>query len=73
MAEALVVWIGDGRPCIKAGDDRQLPPTVMTLNKKRGGKCANTFAYPAKISILEHTCLVLNMQYRIATGLFDLQ
>lgn len=37
-----------------SGDERQLPPTVMTMGETREGKCANMFARYARVSILEH-------------------
>lgn len=77
-ADALLVW-GDGcRPCVLAGDERQLPPTVMSANEKLGGVCVNMFAYQSTISVLEKLrksgwpCFVLSTQHRIVKGSFDL-
>jgi hypothetical protein len=78
MGSALMAWIDDGRPCVMAGDEKQLPPTVMTMGERRGDKCANMFANFLRVSILEHAkrtgfpCFVLDKQYRIVKGLFEL-
>jgi hypothetical protein len=77
MVDAVSVWIPDGRPLRMAGDERQLPPTVMNKGEVRNGLTANRFGYMASISILQHAkgvawpCFVLNTQYRIVNGGFD--
>jgi len=78
QADALLVWGPGCRPCAMAGDPRQLPPTVMTHNEFRDGKCANVFSELARVSQLEQVrrsgwpCFVLNVQFRIVAGSFDL-
>src|SRR5262249_12976611 len=78
QADALLVWGQGCRPCAKAGDPRQLPPTVMSHGEKREGRCANMFSDLARVSELEQErrsgwpCFVLNVQYRIVAGGFDL-
>lgn len=68
--DALIVWGPFHRPCAMAGDEKQLPPAVME-------KVKNKFFDDARVSILEHLkmtghpCFTLDVQYRIATGLFD--
>lgn len=54
QADALCVWINDGRPLVAVGDPRQLPLTVTNLGESRRGLTANMFGHLAKISILEH-------------------
>jgi len=77
QADALLVWGRGCRPCIMAGDPRQLPPTVMTHGETRNGKVVNMFSEFAKLSQLEHVmrmgwpCFVLNVQFRIVAGSFD--
>ena len=53
MADAVCVWLNDGRPLSFAGDEKQAP-TVLNFGSVRLGKVANPFAYLAKISVLEH-------------------
>lgn len=71
IADALMVWGPLCRPCVMAGDVRQLPPAVMD-NKR------NRFSEQAAVSVLEHfqktgnPTFVLNKQMRITEGLFDL-
>ena len=67
--DALTVWGPVHRSCIMAGDERQLPPSVMEREK-------NLFAEDAGISILELKmaglpCYIMNAQHRIASGPFD--
>ncbi|OAA68554.1 hypothetical protein SPI_00749 [Niveomyces insectorum RCEF 264] len=71
MADALMVWGTQCRPCAMAGDMRQLPPAVMERDRNR-------FRNQAAVSVLEHfqktrnPTFVLNRQMRIVEGLFDL-
>ncbi|KAK1833597.1 hypothetical protein QBC39DRAFT_380460 [Podospora conica] len=79
QTDALLVW-GEGcRPCVMAGDEKQLPPTVMTMchKDKMTGMATNSFAQLARVSVLEQLkrtgwpCFVLTRQHRIAKGGFD--
>ncbi|KAM0440830.1 hypothetical protein ACHAPT_000131 [Fusarium lateritium] len=86
LDEAGAMWKADAlqvigqylRPVAMAGDENQLPPTVMTLMDKKDGNMLNRFAPDARTSILEHfkrsgqACFVLNEQLRVARGQFDL-
>jgi len=78
QADALLVWGRGCRPCAMAGDPRQLPPVVMSHNEFRKGKCENAFSDLARVSQLEQVrrsgwpCFVLNVQFRIVEGCFDL-
>lgn len=54
QADALLVWGGGCRPCIMAGDPKQLPPVVVSLGEKRDGKVGNMFYHFVKVSQLEH-------------------
>ncbi|KAM0254015.1 hypothetical protein ACHAQJ_006985 [Trichoderma viride] len=72
------VWGNTLLPCLLSGDDKQLPPTVMTLNDKDAdGNCLNRFGPDAKISALEFfrasgwPIYHLKTQLRMAKGLFD--
>lgn len=71
VADALMVWGTQCRPCAMAGDERQLPPAVMERDRNR-------FCDQAAVSVLEHfqktsnPTFVLNRQIRIIEGLFDL-
>lgn len=62
------------RPIILAGDERQLPPTVMLTTQKDGDNFLNAFSLIGRMSILEflkrtgRPCFVLNEQLRIADG-----
>jgi len=78
QADAMQVWGPGCRPCVLAGDERQLPPAVMTDGQRDiEGNFMNMFSLHARISILEHVkrsgwpCFVLNTQYRIVPGGFD--
>lgn len=71
MADALMVWGTQCRPCAMAGDERQLAPAVMERERNR-------FCDQAAVSVLEHfqktsnATFVLTRQMRIVEGLFDL-
>jgi hypothetical protein len=72
------VWGNTLLPCLLGGDDKQLPPTVMTLDDKDGeGNYLNRFGPDAKISALEFfrasgwPIYRLRTQLRMAKGLFD--
>ncbi|KAJ4326052.1 hypothetical protein N0V84_003272 [Fusarium piperis] len=74
LDEAGAMWKADAlqvigqtlRPVAMAGDENQLPPTVMTLMDRRDGNMLNQFAPDARTSILEHfkrtgqACFLLN-------------
>ena len=70
------------RPLLLAGDINQLPPAVMSKNKRTtvGNKLvsANIFSNRHSVSFLQKImvngwpCLVLNEQLRIWSGGFDL-
>lgn len=70
-ADALIVWGTQCRPCVMAGDEKQLAPLIMNPNRNR-------FAAEGRTSILEHLkrsgypCLILTEQLRIVSGMFDL-
>ncbi|KAK3934634.1 hypothetical protein QBC46DRAFT_426539 [Diplogelasinospora grovesii] len=76
--DALQVWGYSCRPCAMAGDEKQLPPAVMTAGHTKDGKILNAFAQFAKVSVLEQIkrtgwpCLVLTCQRRIVSGGFDI-
>ena len=80
-AEAIIPW-RQSRPLFVGGDINQLPPPVMSKNKKKtiGTKQvpANVFSRHYSISFLEKImlngwpCLVLDEQLRICSGSFDL-
>ncbi|KAM0249672.1 hypothetical protein ACHAQJ_008969 [Trichoderma viride] len=74
------VWGNTLLPCLLSGDDRQLPPTVMTLDNKgiEGDYMhLNRLGQDAKISALEFIrasgwpTYRLRTQLRMANGLFD--
>ncbi|KAL3297892.1 DNA helicase [Colletotrichum asianum] len=77
VPQALLGW-PNFRAWLLAGDERQLPPTVMTLHEKdSSGNFVNKFARHLRVSALERfrrigwpTC-VLNEQLRIVDGGFD--
>ncbi|KAJ5015704.1 hypothetical protein K4K57_012852 [Colletotrichum sp. SAR 10_99] len=77
VPQALLGW-PNFRAWLLAGDERQLPPTVMTLHEKDpSGNFVNKFARHLRVSALERfrrigwpTC-VLNEQLRIVDGGFD--
>ncbi|KAK3293556.1 P-loop containing nucleoside triphosphate hydrolase protein [Chaetomium fimeti] len=78
VADALLVWGPGCRPCVLAGDERQLAPTVMTHGEKRQGRIVNVYSNQSKISVLEKLrrsgwpCFILTTQYRVVKGSFDL-
>ncbi|CAG7563847.1 unnamed protein product [Fusarium equiseti] len=67
------------RPAVMIGDEKQLPPVLMTMNDKReDGTAVNRFGLDAKISWLSWM-LHLNIpafhlftQHRMARGMFDM-
>ncbi|KAM6516597.1 hypothetical protein FALCPG4_014778 [Fusarium falciforme] len=73
------LWGNSMMPCILAGDEKQLPPAVITLDEKDGqGNAINRLGRDAKISPLEFfmgrgmpVCRLWT-QLRMAKGLFDL-
>ncbi|KAJ0320314.1 hypothetical protein Brms1b_003340 [Colletotrichum noveboracense] len=77
VPQALLGW-PNFRAWLLAGDERQLPPTLMTLHEKdSSGNFVNKFARHLRVSALERfrrigwpTC-VLNEQLRIVDGGFD--
>ncbi|KAH6848227.1 P-loop containing nucleoside triphosphate hydrolase protein [Chaetomium sp. MPI-CAGE-AT-0009] len=77
-ADALLVWGPGCRPCVLAGDERQLPPAVMTHGERREGRIVNVYSHQSKTSVLEKLrrsgwpCFILTTQYRIVRGSFDL-
>ncbi|KAI8713768.1 hypothetical protein NCS52_01222300 [Fusarium sp. LHS14.1] len=73
------VWGNTMMPCILAGDEKQLPPAVMTLDEKDSqGNAINRPGRDARISPLEFFMGLgmpvyrLRTQLRMARGLFDL-
>ncbi|CAK7225828.1 hypothetical protein SCUCBS95973_005994 [Sporothrix curviconia] len=71
LADAIMVWGTQCRPCAMAGDVRQFPPAVMDRDRNR-------FYDQAAVSVLDHfqktsnPTFVLNRQMRIFEGLFNL-
>lgn len=72
------VWGNTLLPCLMAGDDLQLPPTVMTMDDKDAeGNHLNRLGKDGKISALEFLrasgwpIYRLRTQLRMAKGLFD--
>lgn len=79
MPDFLSVWGTGLRPCLMAGDDKQLPPTVITDNEKdAAGNTINRFAENGRLSVLlllkGHGWPVyrLRTQLRMADDLFDM-
>lgn len=77
--DALIVWGNRSRPCVMAGDPKQLPPTVMSASDvDRNGHPLNRFSEDGRISILEFALrsgwpmYALHTQLRMAIGMFDL-
>ncbi|ROT34490.1 hypothetical protein SODALDRAFT_353804 [Sodiomyces alkalinus F11] len=77
--DALIVWGNTCRPCVMAGDPKQLPPTVMSAGDVDAkGYHLNRFSEDGKISILEFALrsgwpmYALHIQLRMAIGMFDL-
>ncbi|KAI8243982.1 hypothetical protein K4K55_006579 [Colletotrichum sp. SAR 10_96] len=77
VPQALLGW-PNFRAWLLAGDERQLPPTVMTLHEKDpSGNFVNKFARHLRVSALERfrrigwPTYVLNEQLRIVDGGFD--
>lgn len=73
------LWGNTMMPCILAGDEKQLPPAVITLDEKDGqGNAINRLGRDATISPLEFFMGLgmpvyrLRTQLRMAKGLFDL-
>ncbi|KAJ4199794.1 hypothetical protein NW759_016004 [Fusarium solani] len=73
------VWGNTLLPCLMAGDDKQLPPTVMTLQEKdAAGNFLNRLGQHAKISPLLFFKTMgwpvyrLRTQLRMARGMFEL-
>ncbi|EAQ84087.1 hypothetical protein CHGG_10491 [Chaetomium globosum CBS 148.51] len=77
-ADALLVWGPGCRPCVLAGDERQLTPTVMRHGESRQGRIVNVYSHQSKASVLEKLRrsgwqrFILTTQYRIVRGSFDL-
>ena len=71
LAEALMV-MSYLRPLIIAGDERQLPPTVILTTQKQGDNFLDAFPLFGRVSVLEYFkrtgmgCFVLNEQLRMA-------
>ncbi|KAL6794263.1 P-loop containing nucleoside triphosphate hydrolase protein [Trichoderma sp. SZMC 28012] len=72
------VWGNTMLPCLLGGDDKQLPPAVMTVDDKDiEGDHINRLAQDAKLSALEFfrasgwPIYRLRVQLRMAKGLFD--
>lgn len=54
------------RRCVLAGDDQQLPPTILTRDENFGRKCLNFTAFARARSVLEPSkVLLLRRQYRM--------
>ncbi|KAJ4113303.1 hypothetical protein NW768_011586, partial [Fusarium equiseti] len=78
-ADGLLVYGNSMRPAVLIGDEKQLPPVLMTMNAKReDGTAVNRFGSDAKISWLSWM-LHLNIpafhlytQHRMARGMFDM-
>ncbi|KAK5997359.1 DNA replication ATP-dependent helicase/nuclease DNA2-like protein [Cladobotryum mycophilum] len=79
--DALLVWGNDFRPCVLAGDDRQLLPIVMTINDrdpKDSKRYLNRFGPDGQVSLLEFLKYTgwpvysLEVQHRIVRGGFIL-
>ncbi|RSM18554.1 hypothetical protein CDV31_002690 [Fusarium ambrosium] len=73
------LWGNTMMPCILAGDEKQLPPAVISLDEKDSqGNAINRLGRDAKISPLEFfqglgmPVYRLRTQLRMAHGLFDL-
>lgn len=73
------VWGNTLLPCLLCGDDKQLPPVVMSLDEKDDqGKYINRLGQDGKISALLFfkgigwPVFRLRTQLRMANGLFDL-
>ncbi|KIE02685.1 hypothetical protein MAJ_00987, partial [Metarhizium majus ARSEF 297] len=78
-SDLLCVWGNTCQPCLLAGDEKQLPPTVMTkLERDAGGDFLNRFAGDGAISPIQHFKSMgwpvyrLHVQLRMAVGQFDL-
>ncbi|KAM0249670.1 hypothetical protein ACHAQJ_008967 [Trichoderma viride] len=72
------VWGNTMLPCLLVGDDKQLPPAVMSLNERdQDGNYLNRLGGDGKISALEFfkasgwPVFRLRTQLRMAVGLFD--
>jgi hypothetical protein len=78
QSDALLVWGPGCRPCVLAGDQRQLLPMVMTHGERRQGQIINVYSHQGKVSVLEKLrrsgwpSFILTTQYRIVRGSFDL-
>ncbi|KFG84682.1 putative DNA helicase [Metarhizium anisopliae] len=77
--DLLCVWGNTCQPCLLAGDEKQLPPTVMTKLERDGeGNFLNRFAGDGAISPIQHFKSMgwpvyrLRVQLRMAVGQFDL-
>ncbi|KAK5663749.1 hypothetical protein OQA88_4180 [Cercophora sp. LCS_1] len=78
--DALLVRGPGLRPTVLAGDEKQLPPTVMSHNKSlpSSGNVVDAFGAIARSSVLEHfkrtgfPCLLLSIYHRVIRGGFDL-
>ncbi|KAH0598380.1 hypothetical protein MHUMG1_03678 [Metarhizium humberi] len=77
--DLLCVWGNTCKPCLLAGDEKQLPPTVMTKQERDGfGNSLNRFAGDGAISPIHHFKSMgwpiyrLRVLLRMAEGQFDL-
>ncbi|KHN99768.1 uncharacterized protein MAM_02621 [Metarhizium album ARSEF 1941] len=77
--DLLCVWGNTCMPNLLAGDEKQLPPAVMTKNERDGeGNFFNRFARDGALSPIHHLKSMgwpiyrLRVQLRMAAGQFDL-
>ncbi|SPJ75859.1 uncharacterized protein FTOL_05590 [Fusarium torulosum] len=77
-ADLYSVWSNTLRPCLLAGDEKQLAPVVMTLFDEEDGNYVNRFGPDGLISPLEFIkgmgwpIYRLHTQLRLARGQFEL-